>query len=263
VPCLAAVAFACGDTSDDVDTSEEGLTRYGGLREKTPEACAVLRLANEADEATLDAFLDARGARAIVGHRGVSGAQIKTMLEQQWSLSNGVEKTNLLQVSSSVAYSWDGAMPIGSRLVASTLMIDGALVQDTSEYRITVIAFLADGGDGFAILKNGTARTAGGPRSRRAPRILHRASEPRPAEHEAHHEALMSVASCSLTGCSAGFACCTDPSPCRRSRGTKDAPARSTWARYGSASPSRTSSASWRTRAASSRRGLGRRSSRR
>lgn len=92
----------------------------------------------------------------------VTGAQIKTMLEQQWSLSNGVEKTNLLQVSSSVAYSWDATKPIGSRVVASTLMIEGVVVQDASEYRITVNAFLADGGDGFSILKSGTSRTAGG-----------------------------------------------------------------------------------------------------
>lgn len=92
----------------------------------------------------------------------VTGAQIKTMLEQQWSLSNGVEKTNLLQISSSVAYSWDSTKPIGSRIVASTLKIDGTPVDDAAEYRITVNAFLADGGDGFAVLKSGTTRTAGG-----------------------------------------------------------------------------------------------------
>lgn len=46
--------------------------------------------------------------------------------------------------------------------LAATLKIDDVVVDPAKEYRITVNAFLADGGDGFAILKSGTTRTAGG-----------------------------------------------------------------------------------------------------
>ena len=35
-------------------------------------------------------------------------------------------------------------------------------VEAEATYRITVNAFLADGGDGFAVLESGTERTAGG-----------------------------------------------------------------------------------------------------
>jgi 5'-nucleotidase len=92
----------------------------------------------------------------------VTGAQIKTMLEQQWAMVGAAEKTNLLQVSSTVAYSWDRTQPIGSRVIASSLKIAGEVVQPAANYRITVNAFLSDGGDGFAILKSGTNRVAGG-----------------------------------------------------------------------------------------------------
>jgi 5'-nucleotidase len=92
----------------------------------------------------------------------VTGDQLKTMLEQQWTMAGSVEKANLLQVSAGFSYTWDSTKPIGSRVDASTIKINGQLVQPTDAYRITVNAFLADGGDGFAVLKNGTNRTPGG-----------------------------------------------------------------------------------------------------
>ena len=42
------------------------------------------------------------------------------------------------------------------------IKIGGVAVVATQSYRITVNAFLADGGDGFAVLKEGTNRVAGG-----------------------------------------------------------------------------------------------------
>ena len=42
------------------------------------------------------------------------------------------------------------------------MRIDGNVVSPAQEYRITCNAFLADGGDGFAILRSGTNRTPGG-----------------------------------------------------------------------------------------------------
>jgi 2',3'-cyclic-nucleotide 2'-phosphodiesterase (5'-nucleotidase family) len=42
------------------------------------------------------------------------------------------------------------------------LTIDGAAVDPAASYRISVNNFLADGGDGFTQLRNGTNRTGGG-----------------------------------------------------------------------------------------------------
>lgn len=91
----------------------------------------------------------------------VTGAQLKTMLEQQWQLAGGVEKANILQVSAGFSYAWDSARPMGDRVDAASLMLNGAPVQAAAPYRITVNAFLADGGDGFAVLKSGTERLGG------------------------------------------------------------------------------------------------------
>jgi 5'-nucleotidase len=92
----------------------------------------------------------------------VTGAQLKTMLEQQSSLAGATEKTNLLQVSKSFTYTFDTTKPIGSRVDAASMKINGQVVQPGDSYRITVNAFLADGGDGFAVLREGTNRQAGG-----------------------------------------------------------------------------------------------------
>lgn len=83
VPCLAAVVFACGASADDFDTTEDGLSKYGGLREGSDEACAVLRLANEADERALDALLDSRAAKNIVAHRAAPDGRVGTE-DDQW-----------------------------------------------------------------------------------------------------------------------------------------------------------------------------------
>jgi len=92
----------------------------------------------------------------------VTGAQLKTMLEQQSSIVGAAEKTNLLQVSKTFAYTFDTTKPIGSRVDAASMKINGQVVQPQESYRITVNAFLADGGDGFAVLREGTNRQAGG-----------------------------------------------------------------------------------------------------
>ena len=91
----------------------------------------------------------------------ITGAQLETMLEQQWSLVNGAEKANILAVSAGFAYTWDSTRPIGDRVDPASITLNGELIDPTRTYRITVNGFLADGGDGFSVLKQGTGRLAG------------------------------------------------------------------------------------------------------
>jgi len=84
----------------------------------------------------------------------LTGNQIKSMLEQQWLDPN---RPRILQVSKGFAYAWDGAKPYGEHVITDSLALNGARVDPAAIYRVTVNNFLSVGGDGFTVLKEGTA----------------------------------------------------------------------------------------------------------
>lgn len=88
----------------------------------------------------------------------LTGAQIDTLLEQQWV---GQTSPRILQVSDGFTYTWDSAQPDGSKVDPNSIMIDGAPVFPLTTYRVTVNSFLADGGDNFSVLVDGTSRLGG------------------------------------------------------------------------------------------------------
>ena len=90
----------------------------------------------------------------------MTGAQIKTLLEQQFdNPSTGQDR--ILQVSAGFTYTYDRSLPRGSRVDASSIKINGTTVNPTQQYRVTMNSFLADGGDNFAAFREGT-NTLGG-----------------------------------------------------------------------------------------------------
>jgi 5'-nucleotidase len=89
----------------------------------------------------------------------LTGAQIKAMLEQQWRDPN---RPRMLQVSNGFNYVWDHSKPNGGRVVAERMSLDGERIDPARSYRVTVNNYLADGGDGFTVLKDGTAPRYGG-----------------------------------------------------------------------------------------------------
>jgi 5'-nucleotidase len=88
----------------------------------------------------------------------LTGAQIKNVLEQQW---RDPKLPRILQVSNGFSYSWDDARPNGDRVLADSLSLNGARIEPTASYRITVNNYLSVGGDGFTVLKDGTAPLVG------------------------------------------------------------------------------------------------------
>jgi 5'-nucleotidase len=84
----------------------------------------------------------------------LTGMQIRNALEQQWSEP---DKPRILQVSKGFSYTWDGAKPVGDRIVAGSLMLNGHPIDPATSYRVTVNNFLSVGGDGFTVLKEGIA----------------------------------------------------------------------------------------------------------
>jgi len=89
----------------------------------------------------------------------LSGAQILRLLEQQWSPAG--DRVRFLQPSRGFGYAWSQARPWGQRIDPESVRLDGERLQPGARYRVTVNSFLAEGGDGFAILRQGTDRTVG------------------------------------------------------------------------------------------------------
>ncbi|AHH93554.1 bifunctional metallophosphatase/5'-nucleotidase [Kutzneria albida] len=90
----------------------------------------------------------------------LTGAQLKAVLEQQWQPQpNGTVQVKMLQVSSSLHYTWSASAPVGSKVSAIT--VAGQPVQPDATYKVTANNFLTGGGDGFSVLKSGT-NTVGG-----------------------------------------------------------------------------------------------------
>jgi 5'-nucleotidase len=88
----------------------------------------------------------------------LTGAQIKTLLEQQWL---DPKRPRILQLSKGFSYTWDGAKAHGEHVIAETMSLNGARIDPATNYRVTVNNFLAVGGDGFAVLKEATAPQVG------------------------------------------------------------------------------------------------------
>ncbi|MGQ0599594.1 bifunctional metallophosphatase/5'-nucleotidase [Aquabacterium sp.] len=90
----------------------------------------------------------------------LSGAQIKTLLETQFANCLGQTSFDrILQVSKGLTYNWSAGAACGNKV--SSIALNGVAIDPTASYRVTVNSFLADGGDAFAVLKDGTARLGG------------------------------------------------------------------------------------------------------
>ena len=85
----------------------------------------------------------------------LTGAQILTLLQQQYSGANATAPKTL-QISAGFAYTQDLSKTGADRIVASSITINGTPLDLAATYRVTVNNFLAGGGDGFAVLTQGT-----------------------------------------------------------------------------------------------------------
>ncbi|AXI11234.1 bifunctional metallophosphatase/5'-nucleotidase [Oceanobacillus sp. 143] len=79
----------------------------------------------------------------------LTGEQIKSVLEQQWSGSY----QRILQISG-LQYTWDQNAPIGERIVEIT-DDEGNPINPDQTYTVTANNYLATGGDGFTVFKEG------------------------------------------------------------------------------------------------------------
>ncbi len=92
----------------------------------------------------------------------LTGAQIEEMLEQQFvGCPNGQTFNRILLPSAGFNYSWSATGAACDKVDPASISIDGVAVDPSASYRVTVNSFLADGGDKFEVLKQGTDRLGG------------------------------------------------------------------------------------------------------
>ncbi len=87
----------------------------------------------------------------------LTGAEIKQMLEDQQRA--GRANPSFLLPSKSLSYRWIAKAPYGQRV--QDLRIDGQPVDPNAAIRFTVNSFMADGGDGLSLLRQGRERLGG------------------------------------------------------------------------------------------------------
>ena len=90
----------------------------------------------------------------------LSGAQIRALLEQQWTGANATE-ARVLQPSGGFTYAWRSDAPPGARVLADSMRLQGEPIDPARQYRVTVNSFMAEGGDGFTVLLSGADRLGG------------------------------------------------------------------------------------------------------
>jgi 5'-nucleotidase len=87
----------------------------------------------------------------------LTGNQIKTMLEQQWPPQDP-KRVRILQVSKGFSYTYDDSKPLGERIIADSMSLNGERIDPAKSYRVTVNDYLSTGGDDFTALTEGRAQ---------------------------------------------------------------------------------------------------------
>lgn len=115
----------------------------------------------------------------------LTGAQLRELLEAQWSARNP-ERARMLQPSRGFSYAWDAQRPVGQRIVADSLRLDGRAISADARYRVTVNDFLAGGGDSFRVLREATNAHTGMLDIEALVRHLERESATQPLQADRH-----------------------------------------------------------------------------
>ena len=90
----------------------------------------------------------------------LTGTQIERVLEEQFPNCT-LPAARILQVSAGFTYTWNTAGGMCDKVDPASISINGVPLDLSASYRVTVNSFLADGGDSFPTLAQGTNRVGG------------------------------------------------------------------------------------------------------
>ena len=128
--------------------AQVALMNPGGIRtdlpcSSNPEGCAITR----GQVLAMQPFGNTLVVMTLHGH------ELKALLESQ---ARGTHAPLLLIPSRGLTYRWEAKAPPGQHV--QDLRFNGEPIRDAQTLRVTVNSFLADGGDGFTVLKQGRER---------------------------------------------------------------------------------------------------------
>jgi 5'-nucleotidase len=90
----------------------------------------------------------------------LTGAQVKSVLEEQWQPSGASRPFLKLGVNKELTYTYDPTKPAGSHI--TEVMLGGATLDMAATYSVGANSFLAAGGDNFTTLGKGTNKADSG-----------------------------------------------------------------------------------------------------
>lgn len=153
---LVADAQLAATTASDKGAAVISFTNPGGVRADFTFA------QSKSEGAGVVTFEEAFNVQPFGNHLvtlTLTGAQIKTLLDQQWT--NNAAAPRILPVSKGFSYAWDASRPDAEKVDAASLKLNGVAIDPNGKYRVTVHGFLASGGDNFTILRDGQDRLVG------------------------------------------------------------------------------------------------------
>ncbi|ALO65211.1 hypothetical protein AS189_00295 [Arthrobacter alpinus] len=140
--------------SDRTGGAEIGVVNPGGLR-------ADLLYKNTGFEDGVVSYAAANAVLPFVNNlwtTSLTGAQLKTLLEQQWQTNaDGTIPSRPflnLGLSNNVDYTYDSSRALGDHI--TSVVINGAPLDLARSYRVGTFSFLATGGDNFRVFTEGT-----------------------------------------------------------------------------------------------------------
>ncbi|MGI6785179.1 MAG: 5'-nucleotidase C-terminal domain-containing protein [Gleimia sp.] len=142
---LVADAMKGSFTTLDGNPIDIGIINAGGLRADLVPTDGKLTVG--------DIFAVAPFSNEV-GYVEMTGAQFKTLLEQQWKEigENSTRPMLKLGLSENVKYLFDPSRPMGDRI--TSILLDGQPIDPEATYTVGSVTFLLAGGDSFDVLKD-------------------------------------------------------------------------------------------------------------
>lgn len=128
-----------------------GIMNPGGLRADLLYAPSGAEAPGEvtfAEAAAVNPFANTLQTKVL------TGAQFKTLLEQQWQPAGTSRPFLKLGLSRNVTYTYDPYRAAGDRI--TSIMVNGTAIKMGKTYRVASSSFLVAGGDNFTVMQEGT-----------------------------------------------------------------------------------------------------------